>query len=219
MTDGRQLVIVGGGEHASVVAEAARAAGWEPVGFTDAGDAAAGPPGLPRLGTDAMVVATRAGQPPSEWASLVLGFGGPPEARRRAVATFGPAAAWATVVHPAAWVSPSARLGRGAVVLAGAIVNTGAEVGEHAIVNSGAIIEHDARVGAHAHVAPGATLGGGASVGVDAFVGLGACVRDHVVIGARAVVGMGAVVLGHVADDAVVVGSPAHVTPGVEGRP
>lgn len=209
---GRRLVIVGGGEHARVVTEAARAAGWEPVGYTDAGDAAGGPPGVPRLGTDAMVAATRAGQQASDRALLVLGFGGPPEARRRAVASFGADAGWAVIVHPAAWVSPTAELGDGAVVLAGAIVNAGAMLGPHAIVNSGAVVEHDVRIGAHAHVAPRAALGGGTTVGDDAFVGLGASVRDHVAIGARAVVGMGAVVLRDVAEDAVVIGVPAHAT-------
>ena len=50
---------------------------------------------------------------------LVVGFGAPPEARRRVVEAMGPDARWAVVVHAAAWVSPSARVEPGAVVLAG----------------------------------------------------------------------------------------------------
>ena len=97
----------------------------------------------------------------------MVGFGAPPEARRRVVEAMGPDARWAVVIHPAAWVSPSARLEPGAVVLAGSVVNAGAVVGSHAIVNSGVTVEHDVRVGAFSHLAPGAVVGGGTAIGDD----------------------------------------------------
>jgi len=217
VTPPRDLVVVGAGEHARVVAEAARASGaWRPTGYTDRldGTFADRPPevdgrALPRLGTDEALAARLAGLPAGDRPWLVLGFGGPPAARAHAVAAFGPQARWGTVVHPTAWVSPTAALGVGVVVLAGAVVNTGAVLDDHAIVNSGVVVEHDARVGAHAHVAPGATVGGGATIGAGAFVGLGAAVRDHVRVGDGATVGMGAAVVDDVADDALVVGVPA----------
>jgi acetyltransferase EpsM len=164
---------------------------------------------VPRLGTDADVAERRTDLRGTDGAALVLGFGGPLDARRRAVAMFPRDAAWATVIHPRAWVSPSAAVEPGTVVLAGAIVNAGARLGPHAIVNSGAIVEHDVVVGAHAHVAPRAVIGGGATIGEEAFVGLGAAVRDHRIVGPGAVVGMGAVVVGDVPAGATVAGVPA----------
>jgi sugar O-acyltransferase (sialic acid O-acetyltransferase NeuD family) len=207
----RQIVIVGAGEHARVVAEAAAASGWEPIGCTVRAQEAGRPvpDGMTILGTDEEFAARLAALAPADRPAMVLGFGSPATARRRAVLRLGPAATWAVVVHPAAWVSPSAALEPGAVVLAGAIVNTGAAIGEHAIVNSGAIVEHDVRVGAHAHVAPGAAIGGGATIGEDAFVGLNAAVRDHIAVGAGATVGMGAAAVVDVPAGAVVVGVPA----------
>lgn len=221
MTPPRDLVVVGAGEHARVVAEAAHAGGaWRPTGYTDRLDGVsadrppeAGGRALPRLGTDEALADRLADLAPADRPWLVLGFGGPPAARARAVAAFGPEARWGTVVHPAAWVSPTAALGAGVVVLAGAVVNTGAVLDDHAIVNSGAVVEHDARVGAHAHVAPGATIGGGAAIGGGAFVGLGAAVRDHVRVGSGATVGMGAAVVDDVADGTLVVGVPARPAP------
>lgn len=221
----RRLVIVGDGEHATVVADAARAAGWETIGCTRPDGAAEGADGgrsaaagLASLGSDAMHAAAMAGTPPGERPWLVLGFGGPPAARRRAVSTFGPGATWATVVHPAAWVSPSATLAPGAVVLAGAVVNTGASVGAHAIVNSGAIVEHDVHVGDHVHVAPGVAVGGATRIGDDAIIGLGASVRDHVEIGAGSTIAMGAVVVADVPAGSVVLGVPARQRrPGGDG--
>jgi acetyltransferase EpsM len=220
----RRLVILGGGEHARVVAEAAMAGGWEVVGYTDSGDSApsdrspgdSAPGGsaadrampVPRLGTDAEVAAG-VGDVGGTGGAFVLGFGGPFAARRRAVAAFPRDAEWAIVIHPRAWVSPTATVEPGTVVLGGVVVNAGARVGPHAIVNSGAIVEHDVVVGAHAHVAPGAVIGGGATIGEEAFVGLGAAVRDHRSVGRGAIIGMGAVVVGDVPAGATVAGIPA----------
>jgi sugar O-acyltransferase (sialic acid O-acetyltransferase NeuD family) len=218
MTGGR-LVIVGGGEHARVVAEAALAAGWTVIGYTDAAASSPGPLAAGGAGDDRVTIpflghdgptATRLGadaDPPA----LVLGFGGPSDARHAAVDAFGAAAHWAVVVHPAAIVSPSADLAEGAVVLAGAVIGPGASIGRHAIVNSRAVAEHDVTLGDHAHLAPGATVGGGTRIGADAFVGLGAAVRDHIRIGDGATVGMGAVVVADVPAGATVVGTPARV--------
>ena len=197
----RPLVILGVGEHARVVAEAAGAdpSAWRVVELVDKTDDAA-----LRARLDA------AGPGDGPW--LVVGFGAPPEARHRVVEAMGPDARWAVVIHPAAWVSPSARLEPGAVVLAGSVVNAGAVVGSHAIVNSGVTVEHDVRVGAFSHLAPGAVVGGGTAIGDDTTIGLGAVVRDHIGIGSRATVAMGAVVVADVPDDATVLGVPARPT-------
>lgn len=203
-------MIVGGGEHARVVAEAAlaRPDAWQVLGFTIGAHEEAGPGflGLPALGTDDELIG-RLADGPATW--LVLGFGRPAHVRGEVVEHFGADARWATIVHPAAIVSPTAQLEAGAVVLAGAIVNTGARVGAHAIVNSAAVVEHDVEVGAFAHVAPGVVIGGGARIGDRSLIGLGAKIRDHVTVGADATVGMGAVVVGDVPDGVEVVGLPA----------
>jgi acetyltransferase EpsM len=209
------LIVLGGGEHARVVIEAARTQGdrWVVQGYVAPGAGAAAIPDLPWLGDDAALATRLTDLDPSDRPWLVLGFGGgetPGGLAARAAATerFG-GARWATVVHATAWVSPSATLEPGAVILAGAVVNTGAHVGRHAIVNSAAVVEHDVVVGAGGHVAPGAVIGGGSRIGEQAFIGLGARVRDHIEIGAGAVVGMGAVVVESIASGATVVGIPA----------
>jgi acetyltransferase EpsM len=208
------LVLIGAGEHARVVADAAlsRPEVWRLTGFTDPlADPIGAALGLPRLGDDAELAAQLATMTPDARPSLVLGFGGPPAARRAAVATIGDGAEWATVVHARAWVSSSAVLEAGVVVLAGAVVNAGARIGAHAIINSGAVVEHDVTIGARTHVAPGAVIGGGTRTGEDVLVGLGATVRDHITVGRGAVVGMGAVVVADVDPGTTVVGVPARV--------
>ncbi len=170
---------------------------------------------VPHLGDDRALEAALADAPVDDRPWVVLGLGGArtPGLRQRLVEQLdqraGTAVRWATVVHVAAWVSPTARLGRGAVVLAGAIVNSGAEIGAHAIVNSAAVIEHDVVIGDFTHVAPAGVVGGGARLGRDGFVGLGSRIRDHVTIGDGVTIGMGAVVVDDLGAGATVIGAPA----------
>lgn len=77
------------------------------------------------------------------------------------------------IVHPAASVSKSARLGAGAAVVAGATVMPATEIGVGAIVNTNASVDHDSTVGHGAHVAPGAVVLGGCRIGDCAMVGAG----------------------------------------------
>jgi acetyltransferase EpsM len=209
------LVVLGGGEHARAVIEAARTVpgAWRVTGLVDPAPAArtVALTGVPRLGDDAWFAAAHRAATPADRPRLVLGIGVPggTAARRALVDALGPDAAWAVVIHAGAWVSPSASLAPGAVVLAGAAVNAGAEIGPHAIVNTGAVVEHDVRIGAGAHVGPGAVIGGAAAVGDGAMIGLGALVRDHVTVGADAIVGMGSVVVADVAPGMTVAGNPA----------
>lgn len=115
----------------------------------------------------------------------------------------------ATVIHPTAFVAPSAILQEGVFVGPNAVVHTNAKLGEGVIVNSGAIVEHDCVIEDYAHVAPGVVLGGGVHVGQGTLVGIGARVLPRKRIGNWATVGSGAVVVMHVENSQVVTGIPA----------
>ena len=63
-----------------------------------------------------------------------------------------------TLVHPTAYVSPTARLAEGVTVLPRAVVNTGCTVCRGCIINCGAIVDHGCTLEEGVHLAPGAIV-------------------------------------------------------------
>jgi len=205
----RDLVLIGGGEHACVVAEAVAAMGTHRLlGFVDpAPSAHADSHGFVHLGTDDALDRFHE-------ADLCLGFGsiGPADHRLRiATALEARGFTFAVVIHPSAVISPSACIGSGTVICAGAVVQTNAWIGRHNIINTGAIVEHDVQLGDHVQLAPRATLGGSTRIGMGTFIGLHAAVRDHLRIGAFVTIGMGAAVTADLPDGTTAVGVPARI--------
>lgn len=64
----------------------------------------------------------------------------------------------ATLVHPSAYVSPTAKLGQGVVVLSMAAVNTGCMVEDGCILNIGALVDHDCVLERCVHLCPGVVV-------------------------------------------------------------
>lgn len=113
------------------------------------------------------------------------------------------------ILHPSACISPSAKIGEGVAVLAGAYVNAEAIVQDFATINTGAVVEHEAVVGENGHIAPRATLLGAGRVGKDTMVGAGSVVLQQVIIGDQCTIGAGSIVLKNVKSGKTVYGNPA----------
>ncbi len=139
---------------------------------------------------------------------IIVGIG---DGRRRSLseAVLARGGTVATIIHPAATISASARLGVGTVVSAGVVVQMDARVGRYCTLNTACTVDHDNVLADGVNIAPGAHLAGGVQVGEGAFIGIGATIKGWLRIGARATVGAGAVVLKEVPDGVTVVGNPA----------
>jgi acetyltransferase EpsM len=98
------------------------------------------------------------------------------------------------IVHPTAWIEPSAKIAEGVQVFAQAYVGSEAQVGFGCIVNTGAVVSHDCVLGDFSNVSPGALLAGGVEIGKETLIGMGATINLQVKIGPGARVGNGATV-------------------------
>jgi sugar O-acyltransferase (sialic acid O-acetyltransferase NeuD family) len=119
----------------------------------------------------------------------------------------------ATAIHPRACIAPSASIGEGSMISAGAIVTPRATIGRGVIVNTNASVDHDSVVDDFAHVSAGATVGARCHIGAEALIALGATVVSGMTVGARSVIGSGAAVVAHVPADVVAFGVPARIRP------
>lgn len=213
------LLIFGAGGHAKVVAETAIATGcYSSIAFVDDRCVKPGdlPPvlGWPVIGPLAQgfhgstinqfrnaIVAIGDAEIRLYWLQQALG------ARYRVPA----------LIHPTAWVSPSAELGYGAVVFSHVTVQAQAVIGSGVILNTGCSVDHDVLLAAGVHVCPGARLAGEVRVGERSFIGIGASVIQRIHIGADVTVGAGAAVVDDVPVGVTAVGVPARVIRSGEG--
>lgn len=99
-----------------------------------------------------------------------------------------------TLIHPRSYVSPTAMIGEGTVVLPGAVITEDVRIGNHCIINTSSSLDHDNVIGDYSHVSVGCRLAGAVRVGRGVLIGAGATVlpgksiADWVVVGAGAVV-------------------------------
>lgn len=119
-----------------------------------------------------------------------------------------------TLIHPSAWVAPSAVIGLGSQILGAAAISENVKMGRQTIINTNATVDHDTVIGEGVHVMPAATLTGSIYVDDYAIVGANATVLPRLRVGREAFVGAGAVVTKHVSDGDTVVGVPAKIKTG-----
>ena len=199
------LVIVGSGGHAKVVIEIIRAQGvFDIIGCTDPG-ASGEVLGVPVLGGDERL--DELWRDGIKHAFIALGSNALRVRIGRKLIQKGfqlPA-----IVHPAATISPTASLGRGVAVMAGAVVNAAAKIGDFAILNTLSSVDHDCVLGEGVHIAPRSALAGGVQLGDAVFFGVGASAIPNIHVGAHTTVGAGAVVVRDLPGGVTAVGAPA----------
>jgi len=208
-----RLLILGAGGHAKVVAETAISSGqFSEVAFLD--DRCSGPDPLPSLLSFPVLGPLALALEPAhreQFASAAVAFGNA-TARLNWIEQLDAAGYGLPVlIHPTAWVSPSAQIASGSVVFAQAAVQAQAMIGAGAILNTGCSVDHDAQLAGAVHICPGARLAGEVQVGARSWVGIGASVIQQVRIGSDVTVGAGAAVVRDLPDGVTAVGVPAHV--------
>ena len=181
----KRVIVIGAGGHGRSIAEAILLLGRdELVGFVDDGaDANAKVWGYPILGrTDSL-------HSLCEHADAVVVAIGNNAVRENLHARVREAGfELLSVIHPTAFVSPTATLGAGCAVMAGAVVGTEAQLGEGVIVNCGATVDHHCRVDAFGHLGVNACMAGGSVLGHRAWMqagsalGYGVQVEDDAVL-------------------------------------
>jgi sugar O-acyltransferase (sialic acid O-acetyltransferase NeuD family) len=200
----RSLVVLGAGGHAKVIIAAIEALGWRIAGVFD-DDSSLWNTHV--LGHPVVGSVAQAAENQQRDAVIAIGDN---RIRRRIAETL--QFNWPTIIHPCTWVAPSASIGAGTVLFAGAIVQPDVKLGEHCIVNTLAGVDHDCIVSDYVHLCPGVKLAGGVAIEQGVMVGTGAVVLPNKRIGSWSIVGAGAVVNRDFDAYSTVVGVPARLS-------
>ena len=212
----KALVILGVGGYCSnlldIVSDMNRAASEEiyrPIGFLDDDPARQGTLycGLPVLGQIASAAVHG-----DAW--FVNGIGSAETFRRKhaIIASAGVAAErFATLVHPSAFVAPSARIAAGSVIAQQSVVMSGALIGRHVKTLPHATISYGVEIGDFGTIASGVVLLSEVAIGASCYLGANVAIRERCRVGPRSLIGMGTVVIDDLPADVLAVGNPARI--------
>ena len=202
------LIIIGGGGHAKVIAGILKKLNTYNVkGYTDIHDQGE-IPGVPYLGTDDWLIDRL-----DEWknCSLVIGLGmlSLNSIRKEVIERFTQYNFnFPVIVSPNAVVSEDADIEKGTVVIDGAVINPGTKIDAWGIVNTNATVDHDCTIGSHVHIAPGATICGGVHIYNNSVIGAGATIIQNITIRNDIFVGAGTTVYKDLIEPGTYIGSP-----------
>jgi sugar O-acyltransferase (sialic acid O-acetyltransferase NeuD family) len=116
---------------------------------------------------------------------------------------------WISVIHPRAFLDPSAKVGAGTIVFEGVVAQADVDLRQHVVVSANVTISHDSVVEDFVQLSPGVVLAGTVRIGQGARLEPGALVIPNIHVGAWATVGPRAVVIHDVPEKAHVEGMPA----------
>ncbi|MDB4372205.1 hypothetical protein N9Z53_00375 [Mariniblastus sp.] len=90
-----------------------------------------------------------------------------------------------SIIHPTAYVAPSATIGNGVFVAPQAVISVNAFVEDHSIIHIHSSVGHDCKIDKFCAVLPGARISGNVTLGKSVMIGSGAFIFQGVKIGYR----------------------------------
>ena len=140
----KSLLIIGAGGHGKVVKEVAEAVGYDKIAFLDDNSAEA----VGKIADSKQFV--------QEYQAAFVGIGNNKFRNELLQRLEQEGYAIPVLLHPTAYISKTAVIGKGTVVEPKAIVNANSKVGSGCIISVGAIVDHDVVLEDCVHVNAGA---------------------------------------------------------------
>ncbi len=103
-----------------------------------------------------------------------------------------------TIISPLAYVSATAKIGEGTIIMHQSMVNAYAQIGDNCIINSKALVEHDSVIANHCHISTNVVLNGEVFIGEGCLVGSGTIIKQSVELVDKVIVGAASLVLSNI---------------------
>ena len=115
-----------------------------------------------------------------------------------------------TAIHPSAIIAEDVKIGTGSVIMAGVVINPGTVIGKNCIINTCSSLDHDNLLEDYVHISPGAHLAGTVTIKEGTWICTGAIVKNNITIGKNNIIGAGGVVIKDIIEEnGTYIGVPA----------
>ena len=115
-----------------------------------------------------------------------------------------------TAIHPSAIIAQDVKIGIGSVIMAGVVINPGTVIGKNCIINTCSSLDHDNLLEDYVHISPGAHLAGTVTIKEGTWICTGAIVKNNITIGKNNIIGAGGVVIKDIIEEnGTYIGVPA----------
>jgi sugar O-acyltransferase (sialic acid O-acetyltransferase NeuD family) len=98
------------------------------------------------------------------------------------------------IISPRSYVSKSALIQEGSIIMHDVIVNSGVKISNNVVVNTKALIEHDVIIGDNSHISTGVIINGNVKIGKNCFVGSGSVIRENLEIPDNTFIKIGSII-------------------------
>lgn len=111
-------------------------------------------------------------------------------------------------IHPTAFVSKNAKIGRGVIIYPMCNIDQGVTVDDGTILLNSSIVAHDTYIGKCTYLAPGVCLSGLIHVGDLCFIGTSATLANNIKVGNNSTIAMGTCLTKDIDENSFVIGNP-----------
>lgn len=116
---------------------------------------------------------------------------------------------FARVIHPSAYIDPSATIGEGVLIHPNCTLDMNVIVGDNVLLNTAVSIAHDSDVGNHSFLSPNVSVAGFVKIGKCCNIGINTTIIDNITIVDQTQTGGGTVVVKDIEKSGLYVGNPA----------
>lgn len=113
------------------------------------------------------------------------------------------------IISSRAYVSSSAFIDEGSIIMHNVLVNSYAKIGKNCIINTGALIEHEVIIEDFCHVSTHSVINGQVKVGKNSFLGSNSVIANNISLPEDIIVAAGACIIKTPKETGTYIGNPA----------
>jgi UDP-3-O-[3-hydroxymyristoyl] glucosamine N-acyltransferase len=113
-----------------------------------------------------------------------------------------------TFVHPTAFVSRNAKIGKGVIIYPLCNIDQGVTVEDGSILLNSTIVAHDSEIGKCCYLAPGVCVSGFVKVERLCSIGSGSVITNNITIGENSTIAMATSITKDIPRDSFAIGNP-----------